>query len=101
MIACRGRTMTSTTNDRAQLKVLPGGRGGTPDPSRDEGGGRPDLRPLALLIATVVLIGIAAAAPLRSARPKPEGVFPLPRLGEFAGEVLHKTAPSEPRPAEP
>jgi hypothetical protein len=71
-----------------------------PGPSTDPGERRPDLRPLALLIAAVVLIGLAAAAPVRKARPKPDGVFPLPRLGEFAGEVLHKTAPTEPPPAE-
>jgi hypothetical protein len=99
MIAPRGRTMTWTANERAQLKVLPGGRDGVPDPSTDPGERRPDLRPLALLIATVVLIGLAAAAPVRKARPKAE-VFPLPRLGEFAGEVLHKTAPTDPPPAE-
>src|SRR5262245_51540709 len=77
IIRRQGRTMTATANERAQLKVLPGGRGGVPDPSSDQGGRRPDLRPLALLIATVVLILLAAAAPIRRARPKPDGVFPL------------------------
>lgn len=91
----------STTNERAHLRVLPGGRDGAPGRPEDEGGRQPDLRPLALLVATVVLIGIAAAAPARTAHPRPGGVFPLPRLGEFAGEVLHKAAPSEPRPASP
>lgn len=93
--------MTSTPNERAHLKVLPGGRGGMPGQPEEEAARQPDLRPLALLVATVVLIGLAAAAPARTAHPQPGGVFPLPRLGEFAGEVLHKAAPSEPRPASP
>ena len=51
------------------------------------------MRPLALFVVLLVVIGLSVAVPAWAPRKRPGApVFPLPRLGEFAGDVLHASA---------
>jgi hypothetical protein len=58
------------------------------------------VRPFALLVVLLVVIGLSVAVPAWAPRKRPgRPAFPLPRLGEFAGDVLHASvAPLQARP---
>ena len=86
----RSADILLAVNAQPHLKGLRGGRGRAP---REPQPRRRDVRPLALLVLMIALIGLSVAVPARAPQTRPgRTVFPLPRLGEFAGDVLQAAA---------